>query len=81
MEHPYEYRVLTKYVSFKIKGVPNQEQEAKELALALGKFANGLPEMLATMPDSAGWEVNSHSCALLAGNTLMVCILLQRPRT
>jgi len=79
MQHPYEYRSLLKYASFQMEGLPNPEQEVLDLNKELGKLASELPKALSTMPDAEGWEVNSHSLALV-GNTLLVSILLQRPR-
>lgn len=75
--HPYEYRVLTEYITPDEKGrylhfnhIEDQEG-----------FTQTLQEVFDHLPDSVpeSWEVNSHNIAM-SRNTLIVTILLRRPK-
>jgi len=79
MQHPYEYNMLTNAISFQIKGIPTPEQERLAIAQALSDYTKKLTQCFESMPDGSGWEIKSHSVTLLQ-NTLLLSILLQRPR-
>ena len=83
MEHPYEYRMSVKYLTpIALGGSPNFDEEPAQIALAkaLGEFAGQLQQAVSKFPEADGWEVNSHGL-MLAGNTIILTILLQRPKT
>ena len=73
--HPYEYQLLTEYISPEEKGkYPHfshiDDQEG--LTKTLKDVFMHLPEYI-----SEGWEVNSHNIAV-SRNTLIITILLRR---
>lgn len=80
MQHPYEYAILVKYLAPSDPSkMPDLATEPAQIALvdALRKHANELPSVFKEIGE--GWEVNSHSLALLGG-TVVVSMLLQRHR-
>lgn len=75
--HPYEYKVLTEYITPDEKGrYPhfNHIEEQEGFTKTLEEVFNNLP---GSIPE--GWEVNSHNIAI-SRNTLIVTILLRRLR-
>jgi hypothetical protein len=73
--HPYEYKVLTEYITPDEKGryphfnhIEDQEGFTKTLEEVFNNLPGSIPE---------GWEVNSHNVAT-SRNTLIVTILLRR---
>jgi len=75
--HPYEYKVLTEYITPDEKGrYPhfNHIEDQEGLTKTLEDVFNQLPD---SVPE--GWEVNSHNIAI-SRNTLIVTILLRRPK-
>lgn len=83
MEHPYEYAVMINFLqAVSISGVPDfaNPKVQESLTIAFNKFAGDeLPKAIAKLPP-ADWQINSHSVTL-AGDVLMISILLQRHRT
>ena len=75
--HQYEYKMLVEYINpARESRVPHysHEPDQDELASMLDRVVTHLPEAI-----GEGWEVNSHSLTL-ANNTLIVTVLLRRPR-
>ncbi len=73
--HPYEYKVLTEYITPDEKGryphfshIEDQEGFAKTLEEVFNQLPNSIPE---------GWEVNSHNITV-SRNTLIVTILVRK---
>jgi hypothetical protein len=82
MKHPYEYQFMVKYLTpIPISGMPDfgKEREQQIFTLELGKFARQISDFLDKYPEDGSWQVNSHSLTL-ADNTVIISILLQRPR-
>jgi len=82
MAYPYEYAMMVQYVTPKtIMGAPNYTEEGTRQSLRseLSGLMKDLPKALGALPSGADWQVNSHSLTL-AGNTVVVSILLQRSR-
>jgi len=82
MAHPYEYRFIVEYLTpVPISGKPNFGEQRDQMILnqKFAEFTGRLPEMIDEVPGGDGWEVNSHSF-MWANDTIVVSILLQRPR-
>ena len=62
-EHPYEYRLMTMYLTPKPGELPDYSDPKthKLLTQHLGKSINQLPKIISGMPKGDGWTVNSHS--------------------
>ena len=76
--HPYEYRMLVEYINPSLDSrVPHYSHEPDQ-----GELTSMLEEVVTHLPEAIGegWEVNSHSLTL-AKNTLIVTVLLRRPRS
>ena len=74
--HPYEYKLLTEYISPEEKGKHphfTHIEDQEGLTKTLGEVFMHLPEYI-----SEGWEVNSHNITV-SRNTLIITILLRRP--
>lgn len=74
--HPYEYKVLTEYVTPDEKGryphfahIEDQDGLTRTLEEVFSHLAESIPE---------GWEVNSHNIAV-SRNTLIITVLLRKP--
>lgn len=82
MAHPYVYGVIVEYFTLiRLGGSPDYgDKPAQEaLQLKLGEWIRDeLPNKIASLPMGTAWEVNSHSLTL-AGDTVILSILLQRP--
>jgi hypothetical protein len=75
--HRYEYKILVEYINpARESRIPHysHEPDQSELTSMLETVVTHLPEAI-----GEGWEVSSHSLAL-AKNTLIVTVLLRRPR-
>ncbi len=78
IRHPYEYKILVEYINPALESrVPHYSHETDqgELTSMLEKVVTHLPEAI-----GEGWEVSSHSLTL-AKNTVIVTVLLRRPRS
>ena len=76
--HPYEYKILVEYLTPTPSSVTphyGETTDEQSLTLALQEVVEHLPESI-----GEGWEVNSHGLTL-AENTVILSILLRRPRT
>ena len=76
--HQYEYRMLVEYINpMRDSRIPHysHEPDQSELTSMLDKVVTYLPEAV-----GEGWEINSHSLTM-AKNTVIVTILLRRPRS
>ncbi|MBN2075738.1 MAG: hypothetical protein JW762_09325 [Dehalococcoidales bacterium] len=75
--HPYEYKVLTEYITPDEQGRYlhfSHIEDQEGLTLTLQEVFNHLPD---SVPE--GWEVNSHNITI-SRNTLIVTILLRKLR-
>jgi hypothetical protein len=82
MSHQYEYSWISQYLkptTFAELMDFGDENTQKSLALQFGKLSSKLPQIIDALPQSDGWEINSHSITPI-GNTILVSILLQRHR-
>lgn len=83
MRHPYEYKVITEYMTaWDVKKKPNFEEPLirQRLAEALESYYFRLPSIiLDELDDAEGWEVNSHSLSFV-DNTVLISTLLRRSR-
>lgn len=82
MAYPYEYAMMVQYVTPRTTmGALNYAEEGTRQSLRsdLSELMKELPKALGALPSGADWQVNSHSLTL-AGNTVIVSILLQRGR-
>ena len=80
-EHPYDYRLMSMYLSPKPGELPDYTDRKTQTALTqgLGKSASQLPNILSKMPQGDSWTVNSHSRTFIGG-TVVLSILLQQPK-
>jgi hypothetical protein len=73
--HPYEYKVLTEFISPEEKGRYPHFSHVEDQ----GSLAKTIEEVFAHLPESIeeGWEVNSHNITI-SRNTLIITVLLRR---
>ena len=77
MSHPYEYRILTEYLTPEQPGLDPHYSHLEDQA---GLTAS-LEEVVGHLPDSVpeGWEVVSHDLTA-ARSTIILTLLLRRKR-
>ena len=77
-EHPYDYRIVTTYLTPKPGELPDYSDPKthKTLTQYLGKSVSQLPKLISSMPKGDGWTVNSHSLTFIGG-TIVTSFLLQ----
>lgn len=78
MEHPYEYALMVNPLTPDRPVDLSKEAELVFFLGAVGKFTDGLPKGLESLL-GGGWETVSHDLAV-HGTTILVTILLRRPR-
>lgn len=80
-EHPYDYRLVTMYLTPKPGELPDytDPKTHKLLTQHLGKSVSQLPKIISNMPKGDGWTVNSHSLTFIGG-TVVSSFLLQCPK-
>jgi len=78
-EHPYDYRLVTTYLSPKPGELPDYTNRKTQSGLTqgLGKSVSQLPKIISNMPKGDDWTVNSHSLTFIGG-MIVLSILLQR---
>lgn len=79
IEHPWEYTHLVQFATPKTKPDYSTKEGKQSLIKASGQVFARLPKIIDKMPMGGGWQVNSHSF-LLVDDSIMVSILLQRPK-
>ena len=81
-EHPYEYRLVTMYLTPKPGELPDytDQKTQKNLSQHLGKSVSQLPKIISKMPKPDGWTVNSHSITFIGG-IIITTFLLQQPKS
>jgi len=78
-EHPWEYMHMVQFATPKIKIDYGTKEGQQGLIKASGQIFRKLPQIIDKMPTGGGWQVNSHNILLVDGS-IMVSILLQRPK-
>ena len=80
-EHPYDYRLVTTYLSPKPGELPDYTDRKTQSSLTqgLGKSISQLPKIISGIPKGNGWFVNSHSLTFIGG-TVVLSVLLQHPK-
>ena len=79
LEHPWEYTHLVQFATPKTKLDYSTKEGQQNLIKASGQVFTKLPQIIDKLPMGGGWNVNSHNILLVDGS-VMVSILLQRPK-
>ena len=79
LEHPWEYTHLVQFATPKTKPDYGSKEGKQSLIKASSQVFAKLPKIIDKMPMGGGWQVNSHSI-LLVDDSIMVSVLLQRPK-
>ena len=79
LEHPWEYTHLVQFATPKTKPDYSTKEGQKSLIKMSGQVFAKLPQIIDKLPTGGGWHVNSHNILLVDGS-IMVSILLQRPK-
>ncbi len=79
LEHPWEYTHLVQFTTPKTKLDYSTKEGQQGLIKASGQIFTNLPKIIDKLPTGGGWHVNSHNILLVDGS-IMVSILLQRPK-
>ena len=78
-EHPWEYTHMVQFATPKTKIDYSTREGQKGLIKTSGAIFSKLPQIIDRLPSGGGWQVNSHDILLVDGS-IMVSILLQRPK-
>jgi hypothetical protein len=79
IEHPWEYTHMVQIATPKTRVDYGTNEGRQSVIKACGQVFGKLPQIIDKMPTRGGWQVNSHNI-LLVGGSIMVSILLQRPK-
>ena len=77
--HPWEYTSIVQMVTPKNKLDYDTKEGLQGIIKASGAIFKKLPEIIDRLSSGGGWQVSSHSI-LIVGGSIMVSILLQRPK-
>ena len=79
LEHPWEYTHLVQFATPKTRPDYSTKEGQQGVIKACGHIFGKLPQIIDRLPVGGGWQVNSHTVLLVDGS-VMVSILLQRPK-
>ena len=79
VEHPWEYTHMVQFATPPTKPDYSTKEGQQGLTQACGPIFTKLPEIIDRLPSGGGWQVSSHNILLL-DTTIMISILLQRPK-
>lgn len=79
IEHPWEYTHIVQMATPKLQVDFSSKEGQQSLIKACGQIFTKLPQIIDKLPVGGGWQVNSHNI-LLVDSSIMISILLQRPK-
>ena len=79
IEHPWEYTHMVQFATPKNKIDYSTKEGQQVLTKMCGQIFSKLPEIVDRLPTGGGWQVSSHNMLLVDGS-MMISILLQRPK-